>query len=127
MLPIVLLSLYSHSSKKNANTREFDIQHESTGTILFSCRVLLSEGVKSVASQAQRPKAVLLVPQEDAETYASAEGGRRALESMGNPPSAVLAFANPSLRFITLEAAKSMLSDGLCASPLAGAVRNVRV
>ena len=78
-------------------------------------------------SSGAHPKAVLLVPQLEAtaETYNTPDGVQCLLEGMGRIPCALLAFTHPGIRFTSLEVAKSSLSDGLIASPLASAVRSV--
>lgn len=109
-------------TNRTKDDREFEIVHEETGTIMFTCRIVSST---SLGNRKPQPKGVLLVPQAQAVSFASPEGALEALNSMGRLTCAVLAFPNPSLRFTSLDVAKSQLSDGLCASPLASAVRNV--
>ncbi|KAM3173565.1 hypothetical protein ACTXT7_012266 [Hymenolepis weldensis] len=114
----------NQSRIKTKDDREFEIVHEETGTIMFTCRIVSST---FLGNRKPQPKGVLLVPQAQAVSFASPEGALEALNSMGRLTCAVLAFPNPSLRFTSLDVAKSQLSDGLCASPLASAVRNAPI
>ncbi|KAM7536185.1 hypothetical protein Aperf_G00000102185 [Anoplocephala perfoliata] len=112
------------SRVKTKDDREFEIVHSEIGVTMFTCRIVVAS---SLGNRKPQPKGILLVPRAQAAFYATPEGAQQALVSMGRLTCAVLAFPHPALRFISLEVAKSQLSDGLCASPLASAVRNAPI
>nr|CDS32073.1 methyltransferase protein 13 [Hymenolepis microstoma] len=116
--------ILDQSRIKTKGDREFEIAHEVTGITMFTCRIASSTSSRNRKPQ---PKGVLLVPQDQAVSFATPNGALVALNSMGRLSCAVLAFPNPSIRFASLDVAKSQLSDGLCASPLASAVRNAPI
>ncbi|VDM35440.1 unnamed protein product [Hydatigera taeniaeformis] len=118
--------ILSQSQTKSKCGREFEIIHSKSGVVIFVCRIAFADSVTGPTSgMKHHPKAVFLVPQVDAEAYVPPEAAQPLLESMGHLKCALLAFPHPALRFISLEAAKASLSDGLVASPLAAAVRNI--
>ncbi|KAH9284764.1 hypothetical protein ECG_02724 [Echinococcus granulosus] len=120
--------ILSQSQIKSKGGREFEIVHAKSGLPMFACRLVVTDKAGDSTSGANHhPKAVFLVPQADAEDYAPAEAAQRLLESMGCLTCALLAFPHPTLRFASLEVAKSSLSDGLVASPLATTVRNLPI